>query len=203
MEKTRVTWTIEEKEYLKEIVPGKHYKEILDLMNKRFSDRNFTQSQLKGAINRYKLNTGFTGRFAEGSTPPNKGTKGICKSNKTSFKKGQKAINHRKVGSERVNVYGYTEVKVAEPSKWVLKHKLVWEENNGPIEEGNVVIFGDGDRSNLDIKNLILITNKQLLMLNRKKLIQNDADLTRTGVIIADIYQKIADKKSDLLKEVD
>ncbi|CAM3000617.1 hypothetical protein HAHI6034_11020 [Hathewaya histolytica] len=31
-------------------------------------------------------------------------------------------------------------------------------------------------------------------MLNRNDLIQKDADLTRTAVIIADIYQKINEK---------
>lgn len=201
MRKKAKIWSTEEKEYLKEIVSGKHHKEILELMNKKF-EYNFTQDQIKSAINRYKLNTGFTGKFALGGTPANKGTKGICKANKGSFKKGQKCTNRREVGSERVNIYGYTEIKIAEPGTWVLKHKLIWEEHNGPLKKGDVIIFGDGNKSNLDIKNLILVTNQQLLMLNRKKLIQNDADLTRTGIIIADIYQKIADKKT-LLKSID
>lgn len=188
------TWTSEEKLYLAEITYGRHHNEILELMNDKFK-YNFSKEQIKGAIRRYNLKTGFTGHFHSGSVPPNKGTKGVCKPNKTSYKKGKDSINRREVGSERVNIYGYTEIKVKEPNVWALKHKVVWEEHNGPIEEGYAVIFGDGDKSNLDIKNLILVTRKQLLILNRKKLIQNDADLTRTGVVIADLYQKIFEKE--------
>lgn len=189
-------WTNEEKEYLKEITPGHRYKEIQELMNKKFN-LDFTTDQIKGAIGRYKLNTGFTGRFEKGHTPVNKGTKGViyegCK--KTWFKKGNTPLNHKPLRSERVNVDGYTEVKVAEPNKWRLKHNIIWENQNGVIPKGYAVIFGDGNKDNLDINNLILVSRKQLLMMNRKKLIQNDAALTRTGVIIADLYSKISEVK--------
>lgn len=194
-------WTDEEVEYIKEITPGRYRKEILKLMNEKF-EYEFTLNQIKAALTRYKLNTGFTGRFELGHVPPNKGTKGISKANKTSFQKGvfrgNRHDNSRAVGSERVNIYGYTEIKVAEPNKWALKHKVVWEEHNGPIGKGYAVIFGDGDKSNTDISNLILVTRQQLLILNRKKLIQNDVELTKTGIAIADIFQKIYEKEVDL-----
>ncbi len=189
-------WSDEEKEYLRQITPGHHYREIQKLLNKKFN-LDFTLDQIKSAIGRYKLNTGFTGRFEQGSIPINKGIKGViyegCK--KTWFKKGDEPINHRPVGSERVNVYGYTEIKVAEPNKWRLKHKVIWEEHNGPIPKGYVVIFGDRNKLNLDINNLIVVTNEKLLIMNRNKLIQKDSDLTRTGVIIADLYQKISGRR--------
>lgn len=189
-------WSTKEKEYLKKITPGHHYKEIQELMNKKFN-LNLTLNQIKGAIGRYKFNTGFTGQFKKGTEPWNKGKKGIwgkgCE--KTWFKKGNIPTNYRPVGSERVNVDGYIEVKIAEPNKWRLKHQVVWEEHNGPIPEGHAVIFGDRNSQNLDINNLILVSRQQLLMLNRNNLIQKDAELTRTGVIIADLYSKIAERK--------
>lgn len=189
-------WSTTEKKYLEQITPGHHYKEIQELMCEKFN-ANFTISQIKGAISRYKLNTGFTGQFKEGSIPVNKGIKGVvyegCK--KTWFKKGNTPINHRSVGSERVNVDGYIEIKVSEPSKWRLKHNVIWEQHNGPIPKGYAIIFGDRDTLNCDPNNLILVSRQQLLILNRKKLIQKDADLTRTAVSIADIYQKINERK--------
>lgn len=189
-------WTDNEKNYLRQITPGHHHKEIQELMNKNF-DLNFTIDQIKGAINRYKLNTGFTGQFNKGYEPVNKGVKGViyegCKN--TWFKKGNKPLNHKPVGSERINVYGYIEIKVAESNKWRLKHQVVWEENKGPIPKGYVVIFGDSNKLNLDINNLVLVSKQQLLIMNRYKLIQNNVDLTRTGIIIADIYGKISEKK--------
>lgn len=189
-------WSNEEKEYLEEITPGHHYKEIQELMKEKFN-LDLTMNQIKGAIGRYKLNTGFTGQFNKGHVPDNKGMKGICAKGceKTWFKKGQKPINHKPVGSERVNVDGYVEVKIKEPNKWRLKHQVVWEEHNGLIPQGHAVIFGDGNLGNLDINNLILVSRQQLLILNRNKLIQKDANLTRTAVIVADIYQKISERK--------
>lgn len=165
-------WTKEEKEYLKQITPGHHYREIQELMNKKFNS-DFTLEQIKGAINRYKLNTGFNGQFKKGNTP----------------------YNYMPVGSERVNGDGYVDVKVADPNKWKGKHILIWEKYNGPVPEGHAVIFGDGNRRNFDINNLIMVSRQQLLQLNRNNLIKNDANLTRTGVVIADLKIKINERK--------
>jgi hypothetical protein len=190
-------WSAEEKEYLKQITPGHHHKEIQELLKEKFG-LEFTLNQIEGALKRSNLLTGFTGRFKKGYAPNNKDTKGIiyecCKN--TWFKKGHKPQNYSPVGSERVNVDGYVEIKTGEPSTWRLKHQVVWEKYKGKIPKGYAVIFGDGDKSNLSIDNLILVSRKQLLLLNRHNLIQNNANLTRTGVIIADIYSKISERKN-------
>lgn len=188
-------WSEEQKEYLKEITPGHHYKEIQELMNKKFC-LELTMDQIKGAIGRYKLNTGFTGQIQNGNIPWNKGTKGIVTGGvETQFKKGNRPKNFRPVGSERINVDGYTEIKVADPNKWRLKHQVVWEENKGPIPKGYTVIFGDCNKQNFDINNLLLVTRHQLLVLNRNKLIQNDTDITKTGILVADLNIKIGELK--------
>lgn len=191
-----IKWTEEEKEYLREITPGRHYKEILDLMNERF-DRPFRMEQIKGAIARYKLNTGFTGRFEKGNIPFNKGKKGIypkgCE--KTWFKKGQTPINHKPVGSERIDRDGYILIKVAEPSVWKLKHRVIWEKANGPIPKNYTVIFLDGDKSNTDINNLALVSRSELLIVNQKKLIKSDTELSKVGINIAKVQSKINKRK--------
>lgn len=190
-------WNEEEKEYLKQIAPCHHYREIQELMYKKFS-LELTMNQIKGAIGRYKLNTGFTGHFPKNHIPFNKGVRGVCAKGceKTWFKKGNTPVNHRSTGSERINVDGYTEIKVAEPNIWRLKHQVIWEKHNGSIPEGYAVIFGDGNQQNLNINNLILVSREQLLILNKNKLIQNDANLTRTAVVIADLYKKISEKRT-------
>lgn len=183
-------WSDEEKEYLKEITPGRHYKEIQELMIKKF-ECVFSLDQIKGAIYRYRLKTGFTGQFTKGHVPANKGTKGLTGANKTSFKKGQIPVNYRPVGSERVNIYGYVEIKVADPNRWRLKHRVVYEQHHGPISSKDSIIFADGNKLNLDINNLILVSKQQLLVLNRYHLITQDADLTKTSVNVANIILKI------------
>jgi hypothetical protein len=99
------------------------------------------------------------------------------------------------IGTECVKGDGYIWVKIADPGKWRQKHLLLWEKANGPVLKGHKVIFGDGDRQNIDINNLILVTAKQLAVLNRKGLIQNNAELTKTGIVLADLFSKMQERK--------
>ena len=155
-------WSKEEKEYISEIAFGHHTLEIQQMMKEKFS-YDYTKEQIRGALSRYGLKTGFDGRFPKGHVPKNKGTKGMSKANKTSFKKGHRPLNYRPIGSERINVDGYVEVKVADPGKWRLKHRVIWEQHYGPIPNHQPIIFLDRDKTNLDISNLALVTNTQLL----------------------------------------
>ncbi len=189
-------WNDEEKEYLKKITSGHHYAEIQKMINKKF-DLNLTINQIKGAISRYKLNTGFTGHLPKGNIPHNKGMKGIYAkgSEKTWFKKGQIPFNHKPVGSERITKDGYIEIKIAESNKWRLKHLVIWEKKNGKVPKGYAIVFSDRDKTNLNIDNLILVTRHQLLIMNKNKLIYNDSELTKTGIVIASIQEKISKRR--------
>lgn len=185
-------WSTEEKEYLFKIVKGKTQKEICELMNAKFKYQ-FSLSQIKGAMSRYKLQSGVDGTFKKGDTPWNKGVKGYMGANKTSFKKGQEPINHREVGSERITRDGYVEIKVAEPNKWRLKHRVIYEKHYGELPKDYAVIFADGDKTNLDINNLVSVSRHQLLVLNNNELIKDDADLTKAGVNVANLIIKLRD----------
>jgi hypothetical protein len=71
----------------------------------------------------------------------------------------------------------------------------IWEQAHGPIPKGQCLIFLDGNNRNVSLDNLQPVTRKQLVRLNQSKLISDDAELTKTGVIIADILSKIGDLK--------
>ena len=188
-------WTKEEKEYLSEITPGRHYKEIHKMMNDKFKYQ-FTYRQVKSAIIRYNLKTGFNGRFEKGHVPAIKGTKGIIKPNKTSFKKGHVNWAKKPIGSERVSVDGYTEIKVADHGKWRLKHRVMYEKyHNVVLNPKQLVIFADGDKSNMSKENLLLVDNNQLLILNQNGLINENRELTKTGLNIANIIIKLNELK--------
>lgn len=106
-------------------------------------------------------------RFAKGHSPANKGKKmapeTYAKVSRTMFAKGHTPKNHRDVGSERINKDGYIEVKVAEPNKWKAKHRVIWEEANGPVEKGYNVQFKDGNPQNVTLENLYLISRSRQL----------------------------------------
>ena len=104
-------------------------------------------------------------RFHKGQIPPNKGKKVSPeiyeKMSPTMYKKGHISENKREVGAERVNVYGYIEIKVAEPNVWRLKHRIVWEQHNGAIPPGYNVQFKNHNTQDCRIDNLYLISKAE------------------------------------------
>lgn len=113
-------------------------------------------------------------RFRKGDAPPNKGQKqieymtleAIERTKATRFKKGNAPLNYRPVGSERVNKDGYIEIKVADPKKWMLKHRYIWEQANGKIPTGANIQFKDGNPLNVDLENLYMISRREQIANN-------------------------------------
>ena len=62
---------------------------------------------------------------------------------------------------ERITRDGYIEVKTAEPNVFELKHRLVWIEHNGEIPPGYNIQFKDGDKQNICIENLYMISRSE------------------------------------------
>jgi hypothetical protein len=101
-------------------------------------------------------------RFQKGHVPSNKGERMradvYVKVERTMFKKGNIPANHHPVGTEMERADGYIWVKVAEPKTWTQKHRLVWEQHNGPIPRGYNVQFRNRNRRDFRIENLYLIS---------------------------------------------
>ena len=193
--KTRHIWTKEEKEYRGEITPGKHYKEILELMNKKF-EYTFRLKQIERAIERFGYKTGIDTKFQKCHEPWNKGTKGLTGPNKTSFQKGLKVWNEKEIGSERVGVDGYIEVKTAKYSRWQLKQRVMYEKyHNVKLTSDDMIIFADQNKLNFEKDNLILISKRKSLTMATNKLFFKDKELTKTGVNIAELIIKINEKR--------
>lgn len=186
-------YTKEQNEFLKKNVVGRSSQELKEIFNETFQ-LNLSISQIRVAKKNRGLSSGVDARFKPGNVPFNKGTTGGGYE-PTQFKKGYRPHNAKPVGTEVVNGEGYIVVKVEEPSKWISKHRLVWEKANGEIPKGHVLIFGDGNRENCQLDNLLLITRKQLAMLNSHNLIKDHADLTKVGIAIVDIYGKIKERE--------
>lgn len=197
--------------YKKEIIDfilnnyeGKDNLELAELLNQKFElNTNADKiSMLKANLKRrfgIDVRTGINrGCYRKGQAPANKGKKwdeymskeGQAKSRKTCFKKGNIPLQHREVGSERINVDGYIEIKVAEPNKWDLKHRVIYREHYGKIPKDHKIIFLDGNKLNLDINNLKAVSNAEELIMNRNKLFSTDKDITNTGAILAKVIDK-------------
>jgi hypothetical protein len=111
------------------------------------------------------------------------------------FQKGNVTWNKREVGEERIESKdGYVQIKVAEPNKWQLKHRYLYEQAHGKIPKGYNVIFADGDKYNFELDNLILVSNAELAIANYNHLLKKDKELTKTGILIAKVIDT-ANKK--------
>lgn len=165
-------WTDEEKRIVAEMYPNYCASEIAERLGRSLSGV-YNQAQAMGlkAPREKKVRLGKIGadhpkavasRFQKGHIPENKGKKMAPevyeKVKGTMFKAGHSPVNHRPVGSERITKDGYIEIKVAEPGKWRLKHRVVWEEANGPIPPGYNVQFRNKNKEDLRLENLYLIS---------------------------------------------
>lgn len=128
------------------------------------------------------------GQFEKGITPWNKGLKGVNGDprNATSFQEGKNHPRYRPIGSERIDRDGYLVVKVAD-RKWVQKHRHLWEKANGPVPRNHVIVFGNGNKRDFRPENLLLVSRAQLAVMNKKKRIFEEEELTRTGAIISEL----------------
>jgi len=130
--------------------------------------------QLGQATARRLQESGKSYRFPKGHVSFNKGRKGlrIPGSEKGWFKKGAKPQFTHPIGSERL-VDGYRYVKVAEVPyqpytvNWLPVHILAWERANGrPLPPKHVLRFIDGDRMNVSLENLELLTMRENMLRN-------------------------------------
>lgn len=87
------------------------------------------------------------------------------------YKNGLPQKNERPVGTVTVNKKGYLlrkkQMEGTIWERWEFLHRAVWEEHNGPVPEGMIVTFKDGDRSNCDISNLMLVSRGELAVRNK------------------------------------
>ncbi len=188
------------KQFILDNYKERYNQELADLFNQKFNT-NITSRMIKSYKANNKLNSGLTGKFRKGQTPHNKGKKMpkevYEKVKHTMFAKGNVPPNHRPVGSERISKDGYIEVKVAEPNKWRLKQRVVYEEAKGKIPEGCTIIFLDGNKQNCNIDNLRCITRSELLYLNCNGL-NNSNEITETGILMARLDITKNKKKQEL-----
>ncbi len=190
-----------EAEFMNDFAWGHSYKEITAAVNGKFN-LSLRENQVKAYMKNHGMKTGRDGRFEKGHVPANKGkhtqTKGHMA--ETQFKKGQTPKNHLPVGSVRIRCSRkgrkpYVWEKVAEPNVWRMKHVLEWEKHNGPVPEGKIVIFADGDTLNTDISNLLLVSRAQHAVMNRWNLKGESKELSEAAANIANLKIQISKAK--------
>lgn len=124
-------------------------------------------------------NVGARSRFQKGHVPANKGLRRpgwfSGRMQETQFKKGMRsgvaAQNWMPVGAERdIDGYRYTKISdvpnVPYSRNWRPTHVLLWEKHYGTVPPGYALKFIDGDRANVALGNLCLVSRADLGRLN-------------------------------------
>ena len=120
-------------------------------------------------------NVGAACRFLPGIVPWNKGTHYTAggRSAETRFKAGHKPQTWVPIGTVVTDADGYQKRKVRDDAppgqgrfNWVFLHRELWEQHHGPIPRGHAVVFRNGDKRDLRIENLELLTRRALMQRN-------------------------------------
>lgn len=183
---------------------------MAEMVNERFGT-TFTASGMKQFRQRHGIKSGLTGWYQRGRSPANKGKKleeyvGTERAAEikeqiraTQFKKGEAPANELPIGSVVTNRYGYklrkVRMKGSQWERWEFLHRAVWEEHNGPIPEGMLVAFRDGDRSNCSIENLVLVTPGENAYLTKKHWRFRDPEMTDAALSTIRLKKALEDKR--------
>lgn len=193
-------------EYIRDNSWGVSSKEMAEQVNARFGT-DFTAHRMKVFRARWKIRSGCTGWFQKGREPGNKGRKqseycspeALEASRRTQFSKGHRPVNELPVGTIRKNAEGYLLRKKQSTGtlweRWEFLHRVVWEEHNGPVPEGCVVTFKDGNKANCDISNLVLMTKGERCTMTRWGYQSEDPDLTMAGLGVVRLKQASARRR--------
>lgn len=191
-------YTPEEREFIERNYLGIKSTDLAQMFNAEFGT-DLSRGQIKAYLTNHNLRNGVVCRFSKGHVPANKGKKMsaevYARASATMFKKGHIPVNHRPVGSERIDSKdGYHLVKVAEPNKWRLKHVLLWEQYNGPVPKGHKIVFANQNKDDIRIDNLILASDAQMAVVNKRRLLNSNRDLTEAAFSLASLLIGISKK---------
>lgn len=111
---------------------------------------------------------GKAGFFKKGVAHPFRGTKmdpaTKAKIEHNFFKKGRVPHNFKSNGYECIDTNGYRKVKTDKGMEFL--HRKVWVDNHGEIPSNHLVRFKDGDRTNCNIENLVLVSIQSNMSIN-------------------------------------
>ena len=200
-------------EFIRDNSWGVSSKDMAEMVNEKFGT-DFTPNRMKEFRARYKIKSGETGWYQKGHVPGNKGKKLEefitdperlaeirAKMEPTMFKKGERSRNYLPVGTVTTTTDGYVIRKISDEGtqweRWEYVHRRTWEDANGPVPDGMMIIFRDGNRQNCDLSNLMLISKSDNASLNKLGLRSTDPDLLDVGINLVHLKRaaKVAKKR--------
>lgn len=166
----RLIFTDEIKSFIKDNCSGKLIGDLTVQVNKKFNTE-FSDLQIRNHLDDYRLTSGVD----------------------TKFKVGNQHFKWKSAGEERVDGRGRAWVKISDTEKiWKLKSHVVWEEANGEITNGHVLMYLDRDETNWELDNLVAVDRSTLsVVVSRDALIVDEPLFNLVSVSHAKLNGKI------------
>lgn len=151
-------------------------------------------------------NVGAATRFKPGLVPWNKGQKhpSTGRAIDTQFKPGNRSGNaleiYQPIGTERLSKDGYLERKIHDgwplKRRWRAVHLLAWEAINGPLPAGHAVVFRDGNKRNIALDNLELVTRAELM--RRNSVYRHGIEIAQLAMLRGKLTKQINKRKNNV-----
>ena len=148
---------------------------------------------MREVVQRRAVNFDTKHQFKPGLVPWNKGMRGFDPVlGRGLYRDGLGAPHAVPIGTTRLRgaipqlpkARMYLEKKIAEPSVWVRVHRLVWEQANGPVPEGYIIVFKPGQHTTIEEE----ITPEKLECITRLELANRNHPINKCPEL-AQIYQ--------------
>ena len=182
--------TGEHNKYTKEMIEWTrdiYLKQPLNKTAKEFEQRfnmSITEAALSNLATTHQFDkrtphTANSGSFKKGHKNGKQWEKGECGDGceKGWFKKGSTPANRVPMFTERWRGRKRPELYIkipqpcpytSKPFRWYSKARHVWEQENGDIPTGHVIVHLDGNQANCEIENIECVPRKTLAFLNSK-----------------------------------
>ena len=191
--------------WLCENVPGVTWDEVTRKFNEYFGT-NCNLTQVKSHCKKNRILNGRDCKFKKGQASGLKGSKmtdqQYMKAQPTMFKPGHKPPNTLPIGTEKMLSDGYIWVKVDNQPKvkkqvnWKQKHRLIYEQHYGNLDDNQKVIFLDGDKLNFNIENLMAVTLEEQGAIHKFR--GQGADITKAAAYNARLDKAIKEKRNKI-----
>jgi hypothetical protein len=186
---TKKLFTDKQEQFYREHCRDLTYQQQVDLMNQTFG-LGITKAQCKAWRTNHKFFGMQDGRYQKGHVPMNKGmrwddymsSESQKKSRETCFKKRNIPKNRKPIGNILMREDGYLWIKIRDGRKngnWVQLHRYVWEKAYGPIPKKHKLVFLDRNTRNCSLENLMLVSESDLLIANKKYGMIDDPEINQ------------------------
>lgn len=174
--KNKHLYSEEEIQFLRDNANGIPVKELTKKFNEHFN-LNISSECIRAIKTKYKIYSNYF---------PSR------------FKKGHSSIKRKPIGSELVGSDGFVLIKTAQPDVWERKHRVIYQQHFGKINNEDTVIFLDGNRRNFDIDNLFLLTKQESSVFTCMRSNTKDKEINKTYALLSKTICAIKKKKKNL-----